>query len=86
VALRTLLVDAPLEDVLRDECLQAIGEDVRGDAQVLLDRREAAHAIGDVAQDQRRPPLPGHVQRPGDRAWVMTEGGALHGERSVSLA
>src|SRR5215207_5813260 len=49
----------------RHEALQALGEDVRGDAQALLKLREArAAAEHRVAQDQQAPALADQFQRP----------------------
>ena len=68
VARRALLVGALLEDALVDQQREAGGEDVAGDAEVLLDLVEAAAAVEDVADHEQRPALAEDLEGPGDRA------------------
>jgi hypothetical protein len=86
VPLGPLLIDAAPQDPLGHERLEAIAEDVRRDAEILLDRTEASNAVSDIAQDQRRPPLPGDVERARDRARLLGEDRSLHRLVSLSLA
>ena len=80
-----LLVGAGLDDPLSDQRLEPVGQHVRGDAQILLDLPEATQAVGDVTDDQGRPPFAGDVQGAGDRAGMAFEAGAFD-VRIVSLA
>ena len=57
VADRALLVGDPLEDAGVDQLVEAVGEDVAGDAEVVAEVAEAADAPERVAQDQQRPPV-----------------------------
>src|SRR5207244_1117386 len=68
VALGALGVANSLEDALLDQPVQAVGQDVAGDAQALLEVIEAAQAEKRVADDQQRPALADDLERAGDRA------------------
>src|ERR1700676_2633339 len=68
MALGALLVGARREDPFTDEGRQAVGENVRRDAEVLLELAEPPDAVSDVPHDQRGPPLADYVERVGDRA------------------
>ena len=78
VALGALLVGDLPQDALRDEPLQARGEHVARDAEVALDRVEAAHAEEDVAQDEHRPALADELERARDRAVLVPVVAAQH--------
>src|SRR5215210_6046152 len=53
-ALRARLVLAPLEDPVRDESVEAVGEDVPGEPGVALELAEATHPEEALAKDQQR--------------------------------
>jgi hypothetical protein len=67
VARRALLVGALFENALVDQQAEPGGEDVAGDAQVLLDLIEAPAAVEDVADHEQGPALAQHLERAGDR-------------------
>jgi DNA polymerase III delta prime subunit len=67
-ALGTLAVADAVEDALGHETVQAVREHVAGNAEACLQLIEAVAAEDDVANDEQRPPVTDHLQRPGDRA------------------
>jgi hypothetical protein len=73
-----VLVRNALEDSVVDEAVQALGEDVTGDAEAGLEVIEACHAEERVPDDEQAPPLPHDVQALGDRAGDVLEAGPLH--------
>src|SRR6185503_5503881 len=75
---RPELAAAVLEHALIDERLQAVGEDVGGDARAAADVGEAAPAEQHLAHHQQRPPLADDRQRAGDRAVLILERAERH--------
>ena len=61
-----------------DEAVQALGEDVPGDAQASLEVVESGHAEEGVPDDQQAPPLPYDVEALSDRAPHVLETRPLH--------
>jgi hypothetical protein len=61
------------EQAVLDETLEASGEHVAGDAQVLLHLIEPVRAEEQLAQDQQAPGVAEHGQSAGDRAGVAIE-------------
>jgi hypothetical protein len=84
VTQRSLGVDAPLEHALGDEPPETLGEHFAGDPEVALYLVEAGQAHPHVADDERRPGLPGDLERARDIdaavATVRARGGELVGE------
>jgi hypothetical protein len=71
-----LAVAARLENPLRHQPLQAVGEDVGGDAlRGIEELRVAVLAADDVADHEQRPAVAEHVERAGDRAPGAAGGG-----------
>jgi hypothetical protein len=66
--LRALAVAHLLQDALLHQAVQAVGENVTGDAEALLELVEAAEPEERVADNQQRPALADDLERPGDRA------------------
>jgi hypothetical protein len=63
-----------LQHVLVAEQLQPVGEHVGGDPETRLEFLEPLHPGEGVAQDQQRPALPNHLERPRYRAhlvWIV---------------
>jgi hypothetical protein len=70
----TLLVGYALEHAFLAQQLESIAEQVCGDPEAVLEFLEALYAEDRVAEDQKRPALPDHLQRAGDRAdlfWIV---------------
>src|SRR3954471_13241070 len=65
---RTLRVREALEHSFVAQQLEPVGEDVRCDPEAVLELFEAGQADDGVAEDQQRPTLADHFQRPRDRA------------------
>jgi hypothetical protein len=84
VALGARLVDAGLQQTLGHQRVEPVRENVGRDSQVLLELAEAAKTVGDVAEDEGRPPLTDEVERAGDRARVAVEAGPLHAGESIA--
>jgi hypothetical protein len=63
-----MLVRQALEHAFVTEELEPIGEDVGRDSELVLEVLEALDAEERIAEDQQRPPLADHFQRPSDRA------------------
>ena len=68
-----------LEDRVRDEPLEPVGEDVLRDPEIRLEISEAPGAEERVAHDQERPPVAERFERLGDAAVHVLE--ALAGHR-----
>jgi hypothetical protein len=73
-----VLVRNALEDSVVDEAVQALGEDVTGDAEAGLEVIEASHAEQGIPDDEQAPPLPHDVEALSDRARHPLETGPLH--------
>src|SRR5205085_10653153 len=78
VARRVVLVLDARQHVLLDQPLQALREDVAGDAEPLLEVVEAAHAEQGVAHDQQAPPFAHDLEGAGDGAVHVFEAGPTH--------
>src|SRR5579864_7246016 len=74
-----LAVGATLEQAAFDQGVEPAGQDVRRDAETLLELVEAREAAECVAQDQDAPPFADALQAAGDRASHVSEAFALHG-------
>ena len=68
-------VDAGEHAVL-DQVLEALGEDVLGDAEVGLEVGEATGADEGLAHHEQRPPVAQHLEGAGDRAVLAGEAGS----------
>jgi hypothetical protein len=71
-------VGDPLEDLVVDEIVQALGEDVAGDAEAGLKVIEARHAEEGVPDNEQAPPFPHEFQALSDRAVHVLKAGPLH--------
>src|SRR4029077_8356516 len=76
-ARRPVLVSKPLHHVRVDETLQAIGQPVTREADG-LEVLEPPHAQERVAQDQERPAIADHGQRPRHRAGEVSDVSPAH--------
>jgi uncharacterized protein (TIGR00369 family) len=72
-----LVRDTP-QDLGVDQAVQALGEDVAGDAEAGLEVVETPHAEEGVPDDEQTPPLAHHVEALGDRAADVLEAGPAH--------
>src|SRR5262249_44962642 len=78
VALRSFLVgDAP-QHAVAHQLLQAVGEDMPGDAEPRLKFLEAPHAQEAVAEHQQRPAVADHRHRARDRALLFFQRTPFH--------
>src|SRR5215203_3297329 len=68
-----------LDDPLVDQQRQTLGEDVAGDAEVLLQGIEPAYAVEEVAHDQDGPAVTEDLRGLGDRAGRRVVVGHGHG-------
>ena len=68
---RALLVGALLENALVNEAGEAIGEDVAGHAEPVLELVKPAPAVEDVPDDQERPALAEDLERACNRAVLV---------------
>jgi hypothetical protein len=68
VANGTVLVGHPLDETVFDEPMEAIGEQVPGDAEVALELAEPMHPSEEVSEDAQRPTVAHHVEGGGDGA------------------
>src|SRR3954451_20788910 len=78
VARWALLVAAALEDALVDEALEAVGEDLLGEAEAPLEVLKSADAVEGVADEQHRPSLADDLQGAGDRADLVVVRAGQH--------
>ncbi len=78
-ARRAILVAHALEDAVRDELPQPIGQAVARDAEIALEVLEAADAEERVAQDEQRPAVADDGQRPRHRAGEVSDVTPAHG-------
>jgi hypothetical protein len=78
VPLAGLVVGAAFEDAGLHQRVEPAGQHVAGDAEAFTEVVEAGDAQEGVAQDEQGPPLADHLQRPGDRAVHVLEGGSSH--------
>jgi len=77
-ARRVIGVGNPLEDLVVHEVVQALGEDVAGNAQAGLKVIEARHAEEGIPDDEQAPPFPYEFQALSDRAGHVLKAGPLH--------
>ena len=73
-----LAVELAPQQPMLDKHLQAVGEDVRGDAGAALDVGKTPATEQHVAHDQERPTLADKRERSGDRAVLVGEGTIGH--------
>src|SRR5688500_2460581 len=66
------------QHALRHEVIQAIGEDVAGDTEALLEALEPADAEHGVTKDEQGPALPDDLEGTGDRADLVGIPGVQH--------
>jgi len=71
-------VGAAFDDAVVEKMVEPLGEDLAGDAEVALEIVEAADPDEEVSEDERCPGLAGDVERAGDGAGHLAEGGSLH--------
>lgn len=74
-----LVVDPAFEHPRADESVEPVRQDVAGDAESLDEVIEAADAEEGITKDQQGPPLADDLERLGDRAMHIGEGGLAHG-------
>src|SRR5712692_991929 len=84
-ALRSILVLAPLEETLRHEPAEALGEDVASDPERGLEFVEAANAVERFTQHEWRPPVAEKIDGAGDRTGPLREGSPPHRDHSSQL-
>jgi hypothetical protein len=77
-ARRVIGVGNPLEDLVVDEVVQALREDVAGNAQAGLEVIEARHAEEGIPDDEQAPPFPHELQALSDRAGRVLKAGPSH--------
>src|SRR5262245_26199672 len=65
-----IMIFAPYEDPFRDEPVEAVGEDVRGDTKLVLKIVEAACAEERFTNDHKAPAVANHFQGLRDRTWT----------------
>src|SRR5262249_21686687 len=78
IARRPFLIPNALEDPVLDELLQATGEHVACRPETSLKLLEAACAQEGLAQDEQRPAIADHRQRPRDRAGLVADVAPAH--------
>jgi hypothetical protein len=78
-ALGALLVAPALEQALLGQALEAIGQDVAGDAEAALEVVEAADAQEGVADDEQRPAVAEDLEGAGDGAVLVVVRAGQHG-------
>ncbi len=86
MAERALLVGHPLDDLGVLQSSEAVGEEVPGDAEVLVEALEATDAPEQVSQDQQGPSVADGLKGAGDRTAVLECGEQLAGhDRTVAV-
>src|SRR5262249_25086940 len=78
-ARRVVLVADAIQDAVRDELAESVGQPVAGSAEVALEILEATDAEERVAQDEERPAVAHDRQRPGDGAGEAADVTPAHG-------
>jgi hypothetical protein len=73
VARGPLRIGASHEHSLLNESLETFGQDLARDSEVAAELVEAGDSEVDVAEDQRRPPLPGDIEGASDRTGHVGE-------------
>src|SRR5262245_31352345 len=79
-ARRALAVRDSLQDRLRHQPVEPVGEDVPRNSEALLELVEPAQPEEDVADDEQRPALADDLERPRDRAVLALVAALQHAE------
>ncbi len=86
MAERALLVGHPLDDFGVLQSSEPVGEEVPGDAEVLVEALEATDAPEQVSQDQQGPSVADGLEGAGDRTAVLERGEQLAGhDRTITV-
>jgi len=73
-----VLVADAFENSVVNQVVQALGEDVAGNAEASLEVIEAGHAEESIPDDEQAPPLPHDVEAVRDRTGDILETSPLH--------